>query len=975
MPSVGTHFNYFISASSRAALLDKLRELQKQVESPGASETWIKGNEIGLTREAGSFRAAIIYTGTSDFTEALVSGIERMQKSERSHLQTRQGFYFHKVDEVAVGGQLAFVYPGFGSEYAGMGASYNGLEPIVEEWFQHIDDELKGWFYQSGSGGAAESGKRLGEYGQSGHLLAMGLMDILQHHGLEPDVIAGHSNGENSALYAAGFVTCESREQELQVMAEVNTTANSNAETVGEFIIVGQIGRGALDAVLSEFDGEVVVAMENCANQFVLFATSLVSMDALIARILESRGIAFPFSRNQGFHTRFFKNQESRIDATFERLAIGVGHKPLYSCITGELFPLESVAIVATAKRQWFEEVRFRSMIEQMYEDGVRQFIEVGPNNRLCGFIGDILRGRGCLIVASSVTTRGGCEQIAHLLGQCFVFGLNVQGLGAEENSVKKHEPIPVAQTEAPLPRAKAVVSSVPQVAPTTSPLRAAIMMRHEALMRAYLHTEEQVSSSIFSHLSREPRIPEVIDPQSSGPSSEGGSMAMPCIGHQYELHSGHLLGQRSLCRDTDAYIFDHTFGKSTATGEHGPLPVLPFAISVETAVEAASLIHGERLSRFELVNVRGMEWVILREQQQPLVIEASQVQSNTVNVQLKHVKASGEEPSLFWSGDVIALDESTDAIPCLELNRRALRKPHSSAQDYYRDVLFHGPMFQGIAEVSGFSDDSIEAILQMPDFSRAVNGYTATQFLTSPPLADCVGQLAAFWALEYLDDPELAAFPFKIERVRYYRSIPTAGERIHCVGKVRVIGQSILEADFDYFTEEGQLYAQYRGFSQRFYRNRFIPRMVYQQPSAVHFSDLETHSQEGESTLRSVSDDAIPFLMGSDGFWANVLAYLVLSPSERQEWLDLTRDQVEREPVQWLVRRALVKDIYRYWLKRCHERPCSLLDLSIEECGLDQFNVMQANSDSQSLRVSLVKHAKRLEGWFQAEESAVFID
>ena len=59
-----------------------------------------------------------------------------------------------------------------------------------------------------------------------------------------------------------------------------------------------------------------------------------------------------------------------------------------------------------------------------MYHDGVRIFLEVGPNSNLTGFVNDILKGSPCLAVASNVHHRSGISQLNHALGSLLLMGL-----------------------------------------------------------------------------------------------------------------------------------------------------------------------------------------------------------------------------------------------------------------------------------------------------------------------------------------------------------------------------------------------------------------------------------------------------------------------------------------------------------------------------------------------------------------------
>jgi len=109
--------------------------------------------------------------------------------------------------------------------------------------------------------------------------------------------------------------------------------------------------------------------------------------------------------------------------AFYNDLDVGSGHTPLYSCATAAPFPQEAQAIRALAAQQWSSRVRFRETVLQLYESGVKNFIEVGPSSNLTAFVSDILHGREHQAIASNSQRQSGLEQIQHLLARLFVNG------------------------------------------------------------------------------------------------------------------------------------------------------------------------------------------------------------------------------------------------------------------------------------------------------------------------------------------------------------------------------------------------------------------------------------------------------------------------------------------------------------------------------------------------------------------------
>src|SRR5262249_26254025 len=93
-------------------------------------------------------------------------------------------------------------------------------------------------------------------------------------------------------------------------------------------------------------------------------------------------------------------------------------HTPIYSCSTGARFPDDPAAIRQLAVNHWVSPVEFSRMIESMYADGVRLFVEAGPRGNLSAFTEDILRGRPFAAIPANLPRKSGPTQMNHLIAQ-----------------------------------------------------------------------------------------------------------------------------------------------------------------------------------------------------------------------------------------------------------------------------------------------------------------------------------------------------------------------------------------------------------------------------------------------------------------------------------------------------------------------------------------------------------------------------
>jgi acyl transferase domain-containing protein len=190
----------------------------------------------------------------------------------------------------------------------------------------------------------------------------------------------------------------------------------------GALLAVGALPPATVEEQLALHGDDVVVAMDNCANQIVLYGAP----DG-IARIQQALtalgGICMPLPFDRGYHTPVFSHVSAAFLGYYKDIKLGRPKVPLYSCASVGLFPDNVAAVRKLAAQQWSQKVRFRETVQKMHDDGVRIFLEVGPSANLTAFVNDILIDRDYVALASNVRRRSGLEQLLSVLGQLYVAG------------------------------------------------------------------------------------------------------------------------------------------------------------------------------------------------------------------------------------------------------------------------------------------------------------------------------------------------------------------------------------------------------------------------------------------------------------------------------------------------------------------------------------------------------------------------
>src|SRR5438105_3738605 len=281
----------------------------------------------------------------------------------------------------------AFVFPGQGSQYAGMGRDVAEKYPSARRVFDEIDQAL-GVSISKLCFEGPEDQLKLTENTQPAILaVSSAIHEVLEDFGAtRRDLVAGHSLGEYSAIVSVGGLT----PPEAAVIVRQRGQFMQEAVPVGTGAMAALLGPSADDAraICEEAaQGEVVsVANINAPGQIVIAGTKS-AVDRAI-EVAKSRGVrrAVLLPVSAPFHCELMKPAEERLKPVLE----AAHFKDLwYSVVSNvDASPIGTATAVRNALlRQVASPVRWVESIEKMIAMGVRRFVEVGPGKVLTGLI------------------------------------------------------------------------------------------------------------------------------------------------------------------------------------------------------------------------------------------------------------------------------------------------------------------------------------------------------------------------------------------------------------------------------------------------------------------------------------------------------------------------------------------------------------------------------------------------------------
>ena len=282
--------------------------------------------------------------------------------------------------------ETAFIFPGQGSQYVGMGKELNDNFRVAREVFEEADDALH-FSISSVCFGGPEEVLKLTENTQPAILAtSIAALKVLQSEkGVSPRFAAGHSLGEYSALVASGALAFSDAVQIVRLRGRFM----QEAVAVGEGAMAALLGmeREEVERLCEEAsDGEVLSpANFNCPGQIAIAGHSKAVQRAIeAAKQRGKKAVLLPVSAP--FHSPLMKPAGIRLEKELERISVNDLEVPVVTNVEAEInTSRERVKPLLVA--QVSNPVRWEESIRRMIEKGVERMLEIGPGRVLSGLM------------------------------------------------------------------------------------------------------------------------------------------------------------------------------------------------------------------------------------------------------------------------------------------------------------------------------------------------------------------------------------------------------------------------------------------------------------------------------------------------------------------------------------------------------------------------------------------------------------
>ncbi len=284
---------------------------------------------------------------------------------------------------------LAFVFPGQGSQYVGMGKAALENSAKARQVFEVAEEVTKLPLRELCLEGPLTELTRTYNLQPALTAVNIAIYEAVREKGLEPEVVAGHSLGEYSALYAAGIVGLE--DVFRLVLKRGELMEREAAKHPGAMYAVVGLAREILEDLVKQAQDKGVVALANHNSPEQIVITGEEEPTALVAQMAKEKGArAIRLKVSGAYHSPLMAEAARDFTQFLATIPFAPPKKAMFFNVSAAQAS-DPEEIKALMGRQIESPVRWVEEAEAMYAYGARTFVEIGPKNVLTNLLKKIL--------------------------------------------------------------------------------------------------------------------------------------------------------------------------------------------------------------------------------------------------------------------------------------------------------------------------------------------------------------------------------------------------------------------------------------------------------------------------------------------------------------------------------------------------------------------------------------------------------
>lgn len=876
---------------------------------------------------------AVVAASVHDLRDRLTAAHKKLL-SHANRIREKSGTYFFR-DRLRPQGRIAFLFPGAVSFYPDMlrdlclvfedcRSAFDELEEALQtrdaETFSPADYIFPpAACYHSDAG--VFSAHAFSESLIATHAANTALFRLFERMGITADGIAGFSGGDFAALEVAGVYGALTRSKRIVFMREGYRMLTSlvDRDDLPACVMLSLLDapHELIDTLLEKYPGRMVLAFFHSPRQQTIAFTPEILKE--VTATLHKAGVktvTVPIDRP--FNTPWCAKVLPPIR---QFLAHWVRHAPkipVYSCATATRLAAQPRTIQRLMADQWTSPILFDDTIRQMYEDGFRIFIELGARGNMTNAIDEILKNQAHQAVAVNRIHRSGLTQLQHALGMLAAQGVQLD-LTMLHRQRRRHR------------------------LDFSKPLSVTVRDEDELRLSAQLPV-----LSVFS--------PSGEFLTTSRTTPEQARKAMPVISDRRRFDFGAdfpLLANAEIREEQPGILMeiakvitlnDYPFLRDYALGtsqlsyaepDLKGLTILSLITGLEMMCEAArKLVPRRRVAQVD--NLRAQRWVGFERGAVRIIIRAERIAWPDSRFSAVRVQLRDDTPNSAFTWPII---EATILLSATGTVNHAIQPPplanprpvNWSGHDIYPDRLFHGESLRIIRHVDLWSEEGIDFEVEVPGRAEAVRYTRIPLFSIWPLLLDGIVSSFSLWR-SHEKFAGAISMPFRARRIIFYAASFTEGARLR--GYLRLVSVTPRShvVDIQISDGDGNLLIHIKGWEEIC---EHVPPDYHQfilHPSEKYLTGELPLSLLGNPAVPVAASVAteIPFKIfeNNQELWLKTLAGVLLSPTEREDWLEMQGATSRR--VEWLFGRAAAKESVRRFLLKYHQARWTDADIPV---------------------------------------------
>ncbi|SEW00666.1 polyketide-type polyunsaturated fatty acid synthase PfaA [Chitinophaga sp. YR573] len=409
-----------LTADTKNELIHNAGQLLEQLNAPNANEILadISDNALKIKLKGDQPKLGFVAVDVQEAISTLSAAIQYISSTAKPLFEHPKGFYYSE-DDLVKGGKTAALFSGQGSQYVNMSNDMTCFFPPFREVLGKLDE----LFVKSGEKALSKvvypipafneetKAQQKQELTQTQYAqpaigaISMAYYKLLKQSGFSPDMVAGHSFGELTALWASGALT----EEDYLLLAKERGRfmgTNTSEERGAMLAVSAELKR--VKEIITNFE-KLVVANINSDNQIVLGGDTK-EIETALAEFQRLGISAVKLPVSAAFHTSFVEHAAGSFSAIVAKTKFKAPETPVYSNTSAAKYTETVEAIKATLSSHILKPVLFKDEIEQMYKDNARVFVEFGPKGILTNLVKKILNGREFIAIAINPSEEKGSE-------------------------------------------------------------------------------------------------------------------------------------------------------------------------------------------------------------------------------------------------------------------------------------------------------------------------------------------------------------------------------------------------------------------------------------------------------------------------------------------------------------------------------------------------------------------------------------